>query len=101
MYRFIKAYTVGGIKIQKGVSIKPPYLLGDNCVSSGYGDILKNIPMEYLEEYTIPKKKKVKKKRAKIEKPAKSTDSNPRVSTNLEALRKKSGENETNAPKTS
>jgi len=67
MYRFVKNYSVGGITYHAGVSFKGPYSLDNNCVS-GLG--VKNVPLDYVEEYEVAKmakKKRAKKQKEKIE----------------------------------
>lgn len=67
MYRFSKDYSVGGITYFSGVSFKGPYVIENNCVS-GLG--VKNVPLDYVEEYEVAKmakKKRLKKQKEKIE----------------------------------
>ena len=65
-YRFAKDYVFGGITIKKGVGIKPPYIIQDECLSlPNSTSVFIKIPMEYFEEYKLENFKKVVKKPGK------------------------------------
>jgi hypothetical protein len=78
MYRFVKNYSVNGTTYYAGVSFKGIYSSDNDCVS---GVLLKNIPLDYVEEYELAKlakKKRAKKQKEKIE--SKSGTDSSRVS---------------------
>lgn len=76
-YRFIKEFTLPGIKISAGVSLKGTYTIEDVKLSVDGSSILVNIPLDLLEKYTpvAHSKKKIKKPKTTKEKKTKKTSS--------------------------
>jgi hypothetical protein len=89
-YRFVKKYYVDGCIISAGVTIKGPCVIANNCVSFVGSEMLKDIPMEYLEKYALPVMEKKKRAKTKVEpeKEKKSKSENSRVSDYVEGLKK-------------
>jgi hypothetical protein len=86
MYRFKTNYSCNGTTYYAGVCFKGPYIINNDKVS---GMCVKNVPLEFVEEFEEPKK--VRRKRAKKQKTQNLDNSKisvSRVSKNLEALRK-------------
>ncbi len=82
-YRFIKEFTLPGIKISAGVSLKGTYTIEDDKLSVDGSSILVNIPIGLLEKYTpiSYSKKKIKKpKEVKEKKSKKSSSKSARIS---------------------
>jgi hypothetical protein len=86
MYRFKKNYFSDGTTYYAGVGFRGPYVVECGNVS---GVFLKNIPLDYVEEYEVfvlVKKMRAKNKREQIE--PKTGSESSRVSDNLEVFKK-------------